>query len=114
MTKEVDFRVAKAYVSLADGDPTMETRTKESTKRARTGSGAGDPDRLEERAVDQYLDDEEWEAEQRRLGQKPLIRGFPYFDKSGGEGVSRGQDASGSSEKAGGSRWALFRQIAAA
>ncbi|KAG8872820.1 hypothetical protein FRB98_009345 [Tulasnella sp. 332] len=62
VTKEVDFRVAKAYVFLAGDDP-MGTRTKESTKRSRSG---GDLSGLEERAVDQYLDDEEWEAEQRR------------------------------------------------
>ncbi|KAG9005114.1 hypothetical protein FRB93_009984 [Tulasnella sp. JGI-2019a] len=104
VTKELDFRVAKAYVSLADDD-TMGPEMKESPKRSMGRNG------LEERAVDQYLEDEEWEAEQKRSGQKPMIRGFPYF-KSDGEGS---QELGGSAEnKSGSSRWAFFRQIAAA
>lgn len=103
VTKEVDFRVAKAYVSLADGsdqDDEFNSKSKlkevsEDPKRRVRGPGAVSGDGLEERAVDRYLEDEEWEAEQRRLGQKPVIQGFPYF----GGGLA-GSSGVGPQEKA--------------
>jgi len=75
VTKEVDWRIAKTYVTLAEGD-LDEPKSKEAA-RASTHSR----DVLEE-AVDQYLEDEEWEL---REGQQPRIQGFPLFSPSKGE-----------------------------
>ncbi|KAF8072012.1 hypothetical protein FPV67DRAFT_1411676 [Lyophyllum atratum] len=64
LTKEVDWRVAKAYVALADDpDEAAEEREEWDRKRKESsgeGVGAG-PLNLEERAIRKYLDDEEWE-----------------------------------------------------
>ncbi|KIJ51569.1 hypothetical protein M422DRAFT_74357 [Sphaerobolus stellatus SS14] len=77
VTKEVDWRVAKAYVALAEGE-SDEIKSKEDTKSfdrvQREGSS-----RILEDAVDQYLEDEEWE---RREGREPRIQGFPLFSNS--------------------------------
>ncbi|KAG2347956.1 hypothetical protein BDR05DRAFT_875990 [Suillus weaverae] len=69
LTKEVDWRVAKAYVALAD-DPDEEAvygfKYKETG-----GIGAST---LEARAADQYLEDQEWEEEQRRTGKRISVK----------------------------------------
>ncbi|KAG6854379.1 hypothetical protein C0991_007370 [Blastosporella zonata] len=68
LTKEVDWRVAKAYVALAD-DPVEEVEEQEDWERKmkESGSGSGSrPSNLEERAIRRYLDDDEWEENQRR------------------------------------------------
>ncbi|KAG8908340.1 hypothetical protein FRB99_007267 [Tulasnella sp. 403] len=64
VTKEVDDTVARTYVSLAEGE---QDHNKEDTK-VRPDSS------LEGRAIDQYMDDEQWEVEQRRLGSGYNIR----------------------------------------
>ncbi|KAG6817163.1 hypothetical protein H0H87_012124 [Tephrocybe sp. NHM501043] len=72
LTKEVDWRIAKAYVALAD-DPVEQVEEQEEWKRKRkeTGSDGGSrPSTLEERAIRRYLDDNEWEENQRRGGAK--------------------------------------------
>lgn len=74
LTKEVDWRVAKAYVALAD-DPSEEAlygfKYKENG-----GIGAST---LEARAADQYLEDQEWEEEQRRAGKRISLKSLPQL-----------------------------------
>lgn len=64
LTKEVDWRVAKAYVALAD-DPDEEAVYSFKYKET-GGTGAST---LEARAADQYLEDQEWEEGQRTAGK---------------------------------------------
>ncbi|KAF8340592.1 uncharacterized protein EI90DRAFT_2887234, partial [Cantharellus anzutake] len=74
VTKEIDYRIAKAYVALAEQDDhsKSEVMAKEGGKSAgNVGSS------LESRAVDAYLDDTEWEEEERRDGRGPFIQEFP-------------------------------------
>lgn len=68
LTKEVDWRVAKVYVALAE-TATPYHMDQHDLKRKELGSGNLDRDRtgkgkgkLESMAVDAYLDDDEWEA----------------------------------------------------
>ncbi|KAG6850697.1 hypothetical protein H0H93_009855 [Arthromyces matolae] len=64
--KEADWRVAKAYVALAD-DPNalMEEQEVWERKRKEYGGNIGvGPSKLGERAIQNYLDDDEWEASQ--------------------------------------------------
>ncbi|KAG1835221.1 hypothetical protein EV424DRAFT_1524290 [Suillus variegatus] len=69
LTKEVDWRVAKAYVALAD-DPDEEATYGFKCKET-GGIGAST---LEARAADQYLEDQEWEEEQRRAGKRISLK----------------------------------------
>lgn len=78
LTKEVDWRVAKVYVALADtpeldADKLMDEGKEGNVKRKLDISG------LEGRAVDHYMDDAEWEERERREGRKASIQSFPYF-----------------------------------
>lgn len=73
VTKEVDWRVARTYVALAeddDLDPGVDFAREDKKSLTRVA-----PEPLESRAVDQYLDDEEWD---RAQGSKvPSIPRFP-------------------------------------
>lgn len=69
LTKEVDWRVAKAYVALAD-DPDEEATYGFKCKET-GGIGAST---LEARAADQYLEDQEWEEEQKRAGKRISLK----------------------------------------
>ncbi|KAJ7727328.1 hypothetical protein DFH07DRAFT_757729 [Mycena maculata] len=72
LTKEVDWRVAKAYIALADESSAADAfalKQKELGTPAATG--------LEAVAVDHYLDDMEWEQEQLRAGHGPHIPALP-------------------------------------
>ncbi|KIY64786.1 hypothetical protein CYLTODRAFT_401441 [Cylindrobasidium torrendii FP15055 ss-10] len=64
VAKEADWRVARAYVALAEHPETLGDMKKKSD--------------MESRALDQYLDDEEWS----RTAGKPRIEGFPYFTQA--------------------------------
>ncbi|KAJ7475755.1 hypothetical protein FB451DRAFT_1338937 [Mycena latifolia] len=69
LTKEVDWRVAKAYIALAD-DPNEAEADGFALKRKELGAPplSADPSsRLEAMAVDRYLDDLEWEAAQLKM-----------------------------------------------
>ncbi|KAH7928075.1 hypothetical protein BV22DRAFT_1083679 [Leucogyrophana mollusca] len=66
VTKEADWRVAKAYVALAD-DPDEEVACHIKCKEV--GTLTAGQNSLEYRAVDHYLEDQEWEEEQRRQGR---------------------------------------------
>ncbi|KAJ7227081.1 hypothetical protein GGX14DRAFT_548025 [Mycena pura] len=76
LTKEVDWRVAKAYIALAD-DPEAADAFALKQKELGVGAspGASSSSRLEAVAIDQYLDDLEWEAEQG--GYKHIIPVYP-------------------------------------
>jgi hypothetical protein len=65
LTKEVDWRIARAYVTLCDDpDEVMEY----SSKCKELGIDIGETS-LEGMAVDRYLEDEEWEIGQIRQGR---------------------------------------------
>jgi hypothetical protein len=96
VTKETDGRIAQAYVALAedsDSEPDLASLKAEGEKESRRVA----PTRitLEERALDRYLDDEEWERRERAEGRGVHIQRFPI----GGPQVSK------SGEKVG--RWGL-------
>ncbi|GJE96583.1 LysM peptidoglycan-binding domain-containing protein [Phanerochaete sordida] len=76
VTKETDWRIAKAYVALAeDGDSSAPGKA-EGLKKPQADAS------VEGRAMDQYLDDDEWEAQQRREGRGVQIPPFPYAAQS--------------------------------
>ena len=83
LTKEVDWRVANAYVALAD-DP--EEQDAYGAKRKETGVSTrplnqSDARVLEALAIEQYLEDEEWEAQERQAGRGMRISKFPFTGK---------------------------------
>ncbi|KAJ3475844.1 hypothetical protein NLI96_g11565 [Meripilus lineatus] len=84
LTKEVDWRVAKAYVALADVDPNVDGEAEleyESKKNGKEDKPSRDNSRdaetLEGRAIDRYLDDDEWEQREIREGRGVSIPKFP-------------------------------------
>lgn len=101
VTKEVDYRVAKAYVAIADefgdsddaSDGGGETAIRagaggdEGTEKKRASRRVGKesastsgsslfPRSTEARAVDRYLEDEEWEQRELRAGRPPRLPSF--------------------------------------
>ena len=66
LTKEVDLRVAKAYVALADDEQEQEEFYAKQKELGEGGSGAAG---LESLAIGRYLDDEEWETGERSAGR---------------------------------------------
>jgi hypothetical protein len=92
VTKEVDYRVAKAYVAIADefgddesdfprGEIANEREEKKekkfwtTTEDGRVG-GRGSNRSLEARAIDRYLDDEEWEQQELKAGRSSRLPSF--------------------------------------
>jgi len=78
-----DWRVAKAYIALADDPEEMEifdSKRKESSSFSpgKDNGHSGPSSRLEVMAVERYLDDEEWEAQERMEGRSVKIAPFPY------------------------------------
>lgn len=73
--------MAKAYVALADG-PEEEVAYGLKLKEL-GGTGAGGSN-LQARAVDQYLEDQEWEEEQRKTGKGVDVNTIPpsFFGKA--------------------------------
>jgi len=47
--------------------------------------GAGSSEPLDELAIERYLEDEEWEAEERKAGRSPQVQKFPFADFGRGE-----------------------------
>lgn len=106
MTKETDWDVARAYVALAeqnldtdaDDDSAAALEGKEYGREkmvARVEEGGGGDDNgaprpdgvsMEERAVDRYMDDDEWEERERREGRGVSIPRFPLFGGTMGSG----------------------------
>ena len=66
LTKEVDWRVAKAYVALADDEEEQEEFY---AKQKELGDGGSSATGLESLAIGRYLDDEEWETGERSAGR---------------------------------------------
>lgn len=95
LTKEVDWRVAKAYVALADapgGEDIIapDEGKVEGTEKVEKKVLVRDPYtgvesslNLETRAIDRYLDDDEWEERERRAGRDVSIPKFPLFEAKG-------------------------------
>ncbi|KAF9453426.1 hypothetical protein P691DRAFT_620873, partial [Macrolepiota fuliginosa MF-IS2] len=73
VTKEVDWQVAKAYIALAEnvgiGDEVIRKRKEASEMKAPRPITGSSNDNLESRAVDMYLDDEEWEQNELDAGR---------------------------------------------
>lgn len=66
VTKEVDWRVAKAYVALTDDEDEQEAFR---TKQKEIGGGGSTAGGLESLAIRKYLDDNEWERGERSAGR---------------------------------------------
>nr|VWO99784.1 Phosphate:H symporter (Phosphate:H symporter, variant) [Ganoderma boninense] len=98
MTKETDRAVAKAYIAIAGlpdqaeeyGDIKAYEKGKEDDKGLRKRRGhSGESDAagqgstsLEDRAMDQYFDDGDWESRERTEGRKVAIPSFPLAGPS--------------------------------
>jgi len=91
VTKELDYRIAKAYVAITDdfsdddywdiaGDGMADK--KEKIPRTTMGDGAGDIHgsnrNVEARAIERYLDDDEWEQAEFRAGRAPRPASFAF------------------------------------
>lgn len=102
--KEVDWRVAKAYVAIADdaderdahhsklkemGSAACLGRPVVSGKRRADGS-SDTTSELEILAIERYLDDDEWEGEERRAGRRPEAISFPQGTGTGNVTMSSG------------------------
>ena len=74
LTKEVDFRIAKTYVALADDEEEQEI----SAIKHKEVSGASLSYGLEALAINSYLDDLQWEADELRAGRGINIQTFPF------------------------------------
>lgn len=116
VTKEEDWRIANAYVAIAsssspdpqpdkeknelvDGRASSSSLTKRTVHDGRTGETDhnGASASTTARAVDAYLDDDEWEAEQLAAGRRPssayLLSStsrLPSSSKSGQPNTRRG------------------------
>ncbi|CAE7231132.1 unnamed protein product [Rhizoctonia solani] len=91
VTKESDWGVAQSYVALLDLD---DDGIKEGKRRMVDLSSREGRQAL---AVDRYLDDNDWEEEQRQAGLAPRIEPLPYFGWKGKESAELGKEsASGS------------------
>ncbi|KAJ6494733.1 hypothetical protein C8R47DRAFT_974246 [Mycena vitilis] len=82
LTKEVDWRVARAYIALAD-DP--EEAYDYARKQKELGAVAAQG--LEAVAIDRYLDDLDWESEQLRVGRAARIAPYPASVVSSQQGL---------------------------
>lgn len=97
MTKEVDTSIAKVYVSLAeqrnDLEGEYELGKEGSLNPFKETKSPGIPSEgsLEGRAIDRFLDDEEWEARERREGRGVSIPKFPLFESTVGSSNSQKQ-----------------------
>ncbi|KAL1694275.1 hypothetical protein GGG16DRAFT_47581 [Schizophyllum commune] len=76
LTKEADWRVARAYIALADGDEAERDTKMKEMGFEHPGLRAGSS-RLERYAVEQYLEDDEWEERERRAGRQPRLPSLP-------------------------------------
>ena len=107
MTRETDWDVARAYVALAEHHPDADaddggaaalegkeygSRKEKAVRLSRRGSdeGGGASESMEERAVDRYMDDDEWEERERREGRGVSIPKFPLFGGATRAGSSTG------------------------
>ncbi|KIK62411.1 hypothetical protein GYMLUDRAFT_242591 [Collybiopsis luxurians FD-317 M1] len=90
ITKEVDWRVAKAYVALAEEEDLDQFKAQHDLKQKEnvgsklgTQMGAGSHfSNLEMLALDRYLEDDEWEGRERREGRSIAIPSFPLTGRT--------------------------------
>ena len=104
LTREVDWRVAKAYVALADDPDEAENygfKMKERSFAPTTDTSGAGLSRLGMMAVNRYLDDDEWEARERREGRMASVSRFPYSNHQSLERTK----AKGKGRQVGGSWW---------
>ncbi|EGO24470.1 hypothetical protein SERLADRAFT_467840 [Serpula lacrymans var. lacrymans S7.9] len=87
LTKETDWRIAKAYVALAD-DPGEESS--HAMKAKEIGGSSTGACSLEARAVDKYLEDVEWEEQEGRAGRKISAAHLPVASKQIRNPVNKG------------------------
>lgn len=84
VTKEVDWRVAKAYVAIAQDPDPAELGKKEDYERSlrktpvSESEGSSQRGALESDAIGRYLEDAEWEEQERNEGRDPVIQKFPW------------------------------------
>lgn len=105
VTKETDWRVAKAYVALVqDLGPSASAKEKsdnlEMGPREMPGPAAGGSPKkgtLENDAVEQYLEDAEWEEQERKDGRGPMIQQFTWgsFARKSEQSPATQQESSG-------------------
>jgi hypothetical protein len=79
LTKEVDRSIARAYVALADDEHEQEARALK-LKEVSGHTTAVSASSLERLAIETYLDDLEWEAEEIKAGRQPHPSRFPFGD----------------------------------
>jgi hypothetical protein len=84
VTKETDWRVAKAYIALAQGsDPSAKEKPDNWSRGLRgipgsVSGGSSQSGVLVSDAIEQYLEDAEWEEQERKDGRGPAIQQFPW------------------------------------
>ena len=83
VTKVVDRGVARAYMELAEDELTTPREDFKSEK----GTGGRLSRSKEGAAVDAYLDDDEWEREQLRIGAIPRVQPCPFYQAAGTSSV---------------------------
>lgn len=89
VTKEVDWRVAKAYVAVSDVVFDADALEKEAEDKKVESPSSHDGtagSSLEANAIDRYLNDDEWERREREAGRGVSIPRFPLFDITGNVG----------------------------
>jgi hypothetical protein len=101
VTKEVDWRVAQAYVALAEDNEAGSSGSRgpggkeDGEKKEGMDAGSTRSEPLENRAVERYMDDEEWETQERAAGRGVCVPRFPVA----GECAGTSNKASGSGGK---------------
>jgi hypothetical protein len=79
VTKEMDDGIAQAYVALAeDGGSESDVASFKAEGEKESRRVAPTRVTLEERALDRYLDDDEWERQERAEGRGVHIQRFPF------------------------------------
>ena len=101
VTKEVDWRVAKTYVAIAQhSGPSEAQGKKEKTPVSECKESLRNGPVLENEAIDRYLEDAEWEEQERKEGRGVVIQKFPW----GSFGQKAGQSP-GPQQGSGGFKW---------
>ncbi|KAK7033032.1 LysM domain-containing protein [Favolaschia claudopus] len=77
LTKETDWRIARAYVALADDPEVSASFALKRKELGNTPTAVSAGSSLDAVATDRYLDDLEWEAEQLKAGRPIRINPFP-------------------------------------
>lgn len=103
VTKETDWRVAKAYIALAQGSDPHAKEKPDNWNRGLWGisgsvsGGSSQKGGPENDAIEQYLEDSEWEEQERKDGRGPVMQQFPWgsFGQKSEQGPTAQQESSG-------------------